>query len=179
MGKSTLAPCCMPSTPSAVVVWRFPLRSNFQAIAFALSPSAMKRNPPSLLSTYPVATRDPASRMTPLLMMYLVSWDVNQKFHLMAPKPEWSSEVVQTVDPVAESRAIRVACIFPVDACSENISATKIFMQRGYMCNKNVSAMRIFLQQGNICNKDVSATRIYMLVLCRTFFPPYRAHHQR
>ena len=38
----------------------------------------------------------------------------------MAPCPEWSREVDQTVDPVAESRAIRVACIFPVEACNED-----------------------------------------------------------
>ena len=39
----------------------------------------------------------------------------------MAPCPEWSSDFVHTVDPVAESKAIRVACIFPVDACNKDI----------------------------------------------------------
>ena len=56
----------MPSTPRAVVVKRLPLRSNFQAIALALSPSAMKRKPPSLFPWYPVVTRESPSRMTPL-----------------------------------------------------------------------------------------------------------------
>ena len=40
----------------------------------------------------------------------------------MAPFPEWSSDFVHTVDPVAESKAIRVACIFPVDACNKDIN---------------------------------------------------------